>query len=186
MFLLSADRADASRDCLAEYRAYLAENAHRFPRGAYRLAKAPWYTEPLHFRCPHGARLGSWTYASDGDGTPGGLRILLHSADLRGRIIFLYKDVYARRMHIFDGRGVRDTRWRFDELRVTDDGHVLHEIEWNEPAGVGTLLIEAADVEFHYTPGDFSGDVKFIPPRPPRDDNLHIDLPPSWPDPDEE
>ena len=36
--------------------------------------------------------------------------------------------------------------WRYDEFRVTDQGHVLHEIEWNGFLETGRWLIEASDV----------------------------------------
>jgi hypothetical protein len=43
--------------------------------------------------------------------------------------------------------------WLYDEFRATEDGHVLHEIEWWAHGGTGSWLIEATDVEFVWQPG---------------------------------
>ncbi len=39
--------------------------------------------------------------------------------------------------------------WLYDEFRLSDNGHLLHEIEW---ADGGRWLIEADDIEFDWRP----------------------------------
>ncbi len=36
--------------------------------------------------------------------------------------------------------------WRYDEFRLNDDGHVIHEIEWSGARDTGNWVIEASDV----------------------------------------
>jgi hypothetical protein len=48
-----------------------------------------------------------------------------------------------------DGRsGHRD--WGYDELRMSDDGRLIHEIEWCGPRQTGTWMVEASDLEFRW------------------------------------
>lgn len=40
--------------------------------------------------------------------------------------------------------------WRYDEFRVTDAGHLVHEIEWWAAGEAGRWLIEAGDVRLEW------------------------------------
>ena len=51
--------------------------------------------------------------------------------------------------------GHRD--WLYDEFRLGDDGHILHEIEWSGPHETARWLIEASDVEFTWVPREAGG-----------------------------
>ena len=43
--------------------------------------------------------------------------------------------------------------WRYSEIRLGDNGNVIHEIEWAGPPGVGARwLIEASDVQLSTLP----------------------------------
>jgi hypothetical protein len=54
-------------------------------------------------------------------------------------------------LSVNDGQGGhRD--WRYDELRLSKDGRILHEIEWHGANEVGSWLIEASDVELRWIP----------------------------------
>ena len=44
--------------------------------------------------------------------------------------------------------------WRYDEFRVTDEGLLEHEIEWNGPSRGDSWLIVANDVHFKWIPRD--------------------------------
>jgi hypothetical protein len=68
------------------------------------------------------------------------------------RIELTYPKVYFYRFGSRDsGTGAGD--WRYDEFRLTDDGRVIHEIEWAfGPARGASWLIEAADVQFKVLP----------------------------------
>jgi hypothetical protein len=47
-------------------------------------------------------------------------------------------------------RGHRD--WRYDEFRVSDEGHLIHEIEWCGSQDIRSWFIEASDVHFKWSP----------------------------------
>ncbi|MBI2836878.1 MAG: hypothetical protein HYX75_01060 [Acidobacteria bacterium] len=46
--------------------------------------------------------------------------------------------------------GHRD--WRYAEFRLTDEGRLVHEIEWCGPQDTGRWLIVVSDVECKWTP----------------------------------
>jgi hypothetical protein len=69
-----------------------------------------------------------------------------------GSIELVYPRVFRDRFNLDRGQdGHRD--WRYDELRVADNGRLIHEIEWCGPYETGTWLIEASDLEFRWLPG---------------------------------
>jgi hypothetical protein len=166
MFILTGDRDDESRDGYAEYRAYLEANQHRFPPGAYALATSDWYFGFADRRGPHDAWLREVAISeADGDARGGcvSIRIRLLNGWGDGHIELSYSRVHAYRLDLHHGeRGHRD--WRYDEFRLTGDGHLLHEIEWWSSEETGTWLIEADDVEHRFTPLDPDPDAS--PPLP--------------------
>jgi len=42
--------------------------------------------------------------------------------------------------------------WRYDEFRLADEGHLIHEIEWWGRGEVARWVIEASDVQFSWYP----------------------------------
>jgi hypothetical protein len=40
--------------------------------------------------------------------------------------------------------------WRYDEFRVAENGHVIHEIQWRGPDDEATWVIESDDVIFSH------------------------------------
>jgi hypothetical protein len=42
--------------------------------------------------------------------------------------------------------------WRYDELRINDKGHLVHEIEWASFTYTGSWLIEASDLQYRWVP----------------------------------
>jgi hypothetical protein len=79
------------------------------------------------------------------------LRARLLGAYHDGYIELLYPRVFAYRFDVIDsGHGHRD--WRYDELRLSKDGHLIHEIEWCGLNEAGSWFIEASDVEYRWTP----------------------------------
>jgi hypothetical protein len=156
-YLLSADgRNDDVLGAFARYRDHLASSRDSFPPSAYALATSDWYFNPSDHRCPHDAWLESLSMTEPASGTTReirrvSMRIRLLGAYHDGYIELLYPRVFGYRFNVDDGEGGhRD--WRYDELRLSDDGHVIHEIEWCGPHQVGSWLIEASDVEFKWTP----------------------------------
>ena len=53
---------------------------------------------------------------------------------------------------LLGGLTIRAGDWLYDEFRLNDRGHVLHEIEWSGPGTSGQWMIEASDVEFAWRP----------------------------------
>jgi len=154
----------AQRDCsyaemkanFERYRAYLKEQRSRFPPAAHALATSDWYYNFDDHRCPHDAWLERLTI-EESDQEQGreertiALRIRLLGAYHDGRIELRYPRVYGYRLDTWDGaRGHRD--WRFDEFRLSEDGHLLHEIEWAGAEATCRWLIEASDIEFSWEP----------------------------------
>jgi hypothetical protein len=161
-YMLTADVFDESRNGYAEYLAYLEANRERFPPGAYALATSDWYHGFTDPRAPHDARLLAVTVAeveSSPSASDVTIRIRLSSAE-GGEIELFYPRVFAYRMDLQRGkRGHRD--WRYDEFRLTDDGHLLHEIEWWSSEETARWIIEADDVEHRWIPPGATG-----PPAP--------------------
>jgi hypothetical protein len=155
-FILTADRDDDTRDGYAEYQAYLAANEHRFPRGAYALATSEWYFRFSPPGAPHDAWLEEVVITEPARGKRKhrrtvSIRIRLLAGNHDGHIELTYPRVFAYRLDLHHGgEGHRD--WRYDEFRLTDDGHLLHEIEWWAGDETGTWLIEADDVRHRWIP----------------------------------
>jgi hypothetical protein len=62
---------------------------------------------------------------------------------------------YALNINRCNG-GHRD--WRYDELRVSGQGTLIHEIEWSDAHAIGSWIIEASDLEFRWVPRQGSQD----------------------------
>jgi hypothetical protein len=59
--------------------------------------------------------------------------------------------VFSYRLDAWDGElGHKD--WRYDELRLSDQNTLIHEIEWCGMRDTGRWLIEASDLEFRWLP----------------------------------
>lgn len=156
-FILASDGRDADVvGAFKRYGEYLGSLSETFPRHAYALATSDWYFNFDDHRCPHDAWLESLSLtesASNSQASDRGLsiRVRLLGAYQDGYVELLYPHVFAYRFDVIDGRhGHRD--WRYDELRQSKDGHLIHEIEWCGATGTGSWLIEASDVEFQWLP----------------------------------
>lgn len=157
MFILAAQRhSERAKSAAAEYEAYLAANRERFPPSAIALAMSTWYYDFRDHRCPHDAWLEEMRLEESATGArfenrTVALRVRLLGAYHDRRIEFYYPQVYNYELTL--GRGQHGhCDWRYDELRLSDGGHVLHEIEWAGAHDTGRWLIEASDVEFSSHP----------------------------------
>lgn len=158
-FILTAQRhasPGAVTDAFRRYRAYLEARRSDFPPGAFALAASEWYYDAGEHRCPHDAWLESVTIEEPATGArlenrTVAIRIRLLGAYHDGRIELYYPRVYSYRLELGDGeQGHCD--WRFDEFRLNDEGHLLHEIEWAGLCETSRWMIEASDVEFTWHP----------------------------------
>ena len=153
-YILSAQRSGPKSS--QEYERYVQENKARFPSGAYALATSGWYFDSGH-QGPHDAWLEWVRFEEHAIGKRAEVRHL----SLRVRLLSAYHDRYLEYFYpqVFAYSLNNNTSflghsdWRYDEFRISSNGHLLHEIEW---AGASEIkahwLIEASDVEFSVFP----------------------------------
>lgn len=158
MFILADQRKGSPDDVAASfrhYKEYLHRNRRRFPPLAHRLATTDWYFDPSDHRCPHDGWLEQLVIAEPASGERSehrtvaiSLRIL--DAYHRGHIELYYPRVF--RYQLADGgAGAGHGEWLYDELRVSDDKHLVHEIEWRRAGQLDRWLIEASDLTYTWT-----------------------------------
>ncbi|MDH3594597.1 MAG: hypothetical protein OEM93_07060 [Rhodospirillales bacterium] len=156
-FILAGERDDDVVAAFQNYRQYIEGLKDWFPRGAYELAVSDWYFDFTDHKCPHDAWLEELSIIENSKGErneirTSSIRIRLLGAYHDGFIEFHYSKVFQcdLRGHRID-RGHRD--WRYDEFRLSESGHLLHEIEWDGFGETGRWLIEADDVEYRWLTG---------------------------------
>lgn len=168
--ILSAQRngpAGTVNEAFRRYAEYVDANTSRFPPGAFELATSSWYFDASDHRCPHDAWVESLEISESGergrqDVRIVELRVTLLGAYHDGRITLRYPKVYGYEIRFVGGdRGHRD--WLYDEFRLSEAGHLVHEIEWAGPAETGRWLIDASDVEFIWTPFDAEDTARAAP-----------------------
>ena len=156
MFLLQSDgRTDEG---FTAYRDYVAANAARFPAGALQLAQSDWYYAPFDHRGPHDARLEAMSVSErPGPGDPHwhhrvvSIQVTLRGAYDDGFIVLNYPTVHDYRLDTTSvSTGHAD--WRYDELRLDDAGHLVHEVEWHLSSATARWLIVADDIEMVWRP----------------------------------
>jgi len=157
VFILSneLDSEISGARALERYRAYVRKHQAAFPPSAFTLAVSDWYHDFSDHRCPHDARLQEVVVHSPAVGSKSSdplhhLEILLRGPYEDGRIQFQYPSVFRYSLAVDRASPTLD--WRYDEFRLTDDGHVIHEIEWWDTAQRGRWVIEASDVFFEWIP----------------------------------
>src|SRR5262245_460655 len=157
VFILTKDWDDDDiAGTFERYRDYLESVKTRFPPSAYALATSNWYFLSDDHRCPHDAWLESFHLIEPSSGERHEIRTLSLRVRLLGPyhdgyIELSYPQVFAYRFNVeFGEYGHRD--WRFDELRVSAEGRLIHEIEWCGLVDTGRWLIEASDLEFKWVP----------------------------------
>ena len=157
-FILAAERSGSPSSvgkAFDDYRAYLQQHEDRFPPGAYALATSEWYYDCENHRGPHDAWLEQCLVQED-RGEESGVRSVTLELKLLGpyhdgHIVLRYPEVVSYDLAVDTGMGGhRD--WRYDEFRISDAGHLIHEIEWAGPKKTGRWLIEAIDVEYSWEP----------------------------------
>jgi hypothetical protein len=155
-FILSKERDGGVGAAFHRYEEYLRRQCDAFPPGAYSLATAEWYFDPSDHRCPHDAWLDAITLSETATGLRHEVRIVnmrirLLGAYHDGHIELYYPQVFGYKLEIDSAvNGHRD--WLYDEFRLSDKGHVLHEIEWSGFDTSGRWMIEASEVEFVWRP----------------------------------
>jgi hypothetical protein len=155
-YILAQQRNVDVSAAFRDYREYLRENEARFPPSAYALATSDWYFNFGDHRCPH----DSWLEGANFSEPSSGERKEVRSCELTVRLLGAYHDgyieieypeMYSYRFEMpYTSQGHGD--WRYDEFRVNEKGHLIHEIEWAMFGHYGSWIIEASDVRHCWLP----------------------------------
>jgi hypothetical protein len=157
-YILTKDRRNDSHEewqsGWAAYVAYLDSVRGRLPRGAYEFATASWHYNFEDHLSPHDGWLDEVVIREPASGERKEGRSLeivarLLAAYHDGHIELKYSVVqdYSLASGTTGGSGHRD--WLYDEVRLSERGCVLHEVEWS---GGGLWLIECGDITYKWTP----------------------------------
>jgi hypothetical protein len=129
------------------YAAYLASIRHRLPVSAYEFATAEWHYNPNDPKCPHDAWIREVKIREIAEGERAEIRetrveIILLGAyhDRLLKLTYFGVSSYtltAARSHPGD--------WITDEIRLSENGLVVHEIEFWSAAN---FVIECKDISF--------------------------------------
>jgi len=141
------------------YHDYLESIKDRLPQSAYEFATAKWHYDGLDHRSPHDGWLKFVTVREPSHGDRSQYRTLeisirLLAAYHDGYIDLFYPDVQSYSLTAeskdfhpdLDNKGHQD--WLYDEIRLSDSGNVIHEIEW---ARGSHWIIESADIGYDWT-----------------------------------
>lgn len=157
-YYLAKERYPDVAGSYRRYQAYLHENQHRFPPGAFALATAEWWQNPNDHRSAHDAWLESITLFEPSTGEHSEQRVTAIRVRLLGAHHDAIIELFYPRVFSYTFQSPSSTRglgdWRFGEFTLSPSGHVIHEIEWaGFPDKEGSRwIIEASDVEFQWTP----------------------------------
>jgi hypothetical protein len=152
------DSPDGVRRAFERYHDYLKQNETAFPSGAYQLATSDWFYYPNDHRCPHDAWLESLQMKESSVRKalkPCSISIRLLGAYHDGHIEITYPRVFSYSLQCFmPGDVGTHGDWWYDEFRLSERGHLIHEIEWapqsqNNPF---SWTIEASDIDFRWIP----------------------------------
>lgn len=162
VFILSGDGRDdddpAPEHAFERYERYLAENKDAFPARAHELATSDWFYDPRDHRCPHDAWLESLQILERPATEPRqrfcSISLRLLGAYRDGHIEIVYPKVYAYSFLSLSGEARSHGDWRYDEFRISDRGHLIHEIEWAYRTECKAFVwtIEADDIHFQWIP----------------------------------
>lgn len=137
-----------------EYYAYLETIKDQIPKSAYEFAKAKWHYNFNDSRCPHDSWIDDVIIHENAEGDRKQFRtieikIVLLGAWHNGNIEITYKNVKGYSISKSADLGKSHNDWMRDEIRLSEKGLVLHEIEWLvEP----NWIIECEDIEFQWKP----------------------------------
>jgi hypothetical protein len=155
-YYLSREREQDVMAAYRRYQQYLQEHSSEFPPGALALGTSEWYQHPNDHRCPHDGRLDTLFVSEitnqDQKHTIT-MRVRLVAAYHDGFIEFTYPQVFAYRLES-ESSEKRPVDWLYDEFRLAENSHLIHEIEWASGSSdqIFRWTIEASDVQCHWIP----------------------------------
>lgn len=154
-FILNSDRPENSfeewREAWQAYCDYLESVKERLPKSAYEFATAEWHYNFSDHKAPHDGWLEELIIREPASGDRKQHRLLdifirLFAAYHDGFIELTYKNVrsysFSKESALFLGH----SDWLYDEIRLSENGFVLHEIEWVN----GEWLIECEDIFYEW------------------------------------
>lgn len=157
MFILSTDdRDERVIEAFQKYFNYLEDNKSKFSPNLYALITSDWYFNFNEHKCPHDSWLEKLSIHETSSGERSEIRntqisIKLLGAYHNGYIHFRYINVSSYKFDCFDVKnGHHD--WRYDEIRASEDGQIIHEIEWSDIKNSARWIIFAEDIEYEWEP----------------------------------
>lgn len=148
MFILTTDLRGADlqqqRGQWAAYETYLESLKELIPPSAYAFATADWHYDSHHPQCPHDAWVESLHIIEEGVGDRRqhrklSIKLSLLGAYHDGYIDICYEDISRYQI---TSNAPNHGDWLYDEVRASDDGQVIHEIELTN----GAWFIECKDI----------------------------------------
>jgi len=134
MYILSKDwdstnNSNAVVEAHQTYDAYLARNKSNFPEMAYDFAIADWHHNYRDHKALHDSWLSEVRIIEIGQGNAREIDIIVQllGAFHNGTLTLHYKDVLSYQL---GSSTTGHTSINRDEVRLSDGGSVLHEIEW--------------------------------------------------------
>lgn len=156
-YILAKDRSNDSLEewdnAWSAYCRYLASVRQYLPRNAYEFATAPWHYNFEDHMSPH----DSWHQSTILTETPVqgakysklDISVRLLGAFHDGHIELRFENVRSCDLRAaFRQEGSRSD-WLYDEVRLSESGHVLHEIEWSNK---DIWLIECDELQYSWIP----------------------------------
>jgi hypothetical protein len=139
-----------------KYCEYLESVKSQLPTSAYNFASAPWHYDFHDHRAPHDGWVEEIIIREPASGERKEHRSLeievrLFAAYHDGHIELRYSEVQNYSLACGKQFGSGHGDWLYDEIRLSDRGYVLHEIEWSRGS---RSLIECGDVSYKWTPLD--------------------------------
>jgi hypothetical protein len=143
MFILRKDISSREpkliKQAFVNYFEYIEELKDKFPKAALEFATAEWHYNPENHRCLH----DSWLESLSIDEVGRGSRFEIREVSLKLRLFGAYHDGYTELVYsdlrhyeinllqtkISPHIGHGD--WLDDEIRLSSDGYILHEIEFS-------------------------------------------------------
>jgi hypothetical protein len=142
------------------YQSYLDSIKSSLPKSAYEFAIASWHYDVADHRALHDSWLESIVIREPFHGERSQYRTIeiavsLLSAHHDGYIEITYPDVQSYSLQTpfeyfhpkMDNKGHHD--WLYDEVRLSENGWVLHEIEWSRGS---EWIIESKDIVYKWLP----------------------------------
>jgi hypothetical protein len=152
MFILSEQRISDVAGAFRKYSEFVDLNKERFPQSVFELASSEWYFNPSDHRCPHDAWLESLTIEEPSTGD----RHEIRNVNIRVTLLGAYHDGYIEfrydNVEKYSLEGPIVTKghcdWIADEFRLSNEGRVVHEIEWATLSETAHWTVEAHNVTY--------------------------------------